>query len=47
MASEYWLCVQIPALPGPVQTEKDGRRSQSGIFAVTIELSEHPWHQPP
>jgi hypothetical protein len=23
MASEYWLCVQIPALPCPVQTEKD------------------------
>ena len=23
MASEYWLCVQIPALPHPAQTEKD------------------------
>ncbi|PKA68992.1 uncharacterized protein DUF903 [Pseudomonas baetica] len=23
MASEYWLCVQIPALPCPAQTEKD------------------------
>jgi hypothetical protein len=23
MASEYWLCVQIPAVPCPVQTEND------------------------
>ncbi|MHC8308936.1 hypothetical protein ACYZUC_04905 [Pseudomonas sp. GT1P32] len=26
MASEYWLCVQIPATTRPVQTEKDKRR---------------------
>jgi hypothetical protein len=23
MANEYWLCVQIPAVPCPVQTEND------------------------
>ncbi|WP_223552944.1 hypothetical protein [Pseudomonas sp. BF-R-01] len=26
MASEYWLCVQIPATTRLVQTEKDKRR---------------------
>lgn len=31
MASEYWLCVQIPALPRPAQTEKDQWHFFSGL----------------
>jgi hypothetical protein len=32
MASEYWLCIQIPATPRPVQTEKDKRRRNSDFL---------------
>jgi hypothetical protein len=32
MASEYWLCVQIPVTARSVQTEKDKRRRYLAIF---------------
>ncbi|QAY93407.1 hypothetical protein CUN63_27935 [Pseudomonas sp. ACM7] len=38
MASEYWLCVQIPATPCPVQTEKDQRRRYSVIFRMAMNF---------
>lgn len=38
MASEYWLCVQIPATPCLVQTEKDKRRRYSVIFQVFMNF---------
>ena len=39
MANEYWLCVQIPALPRRVQTEKDQWQRNRDFFRVPSNFS--------
>jgi hypothetical protein len=46
MASEYWLCVQIPVPPCAAQSEKDKWRRVRYFFRA-VELSAPGRHQPP